>query len=124
MKKNTKIILGVVGVLVVVGIILAIVLPLTLNRGSGGDTPAPEPLRVPDGFRFGAATSSYQIEGAYQEGGKSDSIWDTLTRDLPNTIRNGDNGNVAADSYHLYAEDVKALKDTGVSDKLIDFHQD
>src|SRR4051812_10762470 len=62
------------------------------------------PARFPDGFRWGAATSAYQIEGAWNQDGKGASIWDTYTH-RPGTIKNGDTGDVACDHYHRYRED-------------------
>ncbi|KAG5673649.1 hypothetical protein PVAND_003677 [Polypedilum vanderplanki] len=64
-------------------------------------------------FSFGAASSSYQIEGAYDVDGKTLNIWDTLTHNMPEKVYNGDTGDVSADSYHKYKDDVKAIKDIG-----------
>ncbi|MDQ1701698.1 MAG: beta-glucosidase, partial [Frankiaceae bacterium] len=50
-------------------------------------------------FVWGVATASYQIEGAYDEDGRSMSIWDTFSR-VPGAIDNGDTGDVACDHYH------------------------
>ncbi|XLS95329.1 hypothetical protein HN51_071337 [Arachis hypogaea] len=65
----------------------------------------------PHGFIFGAASSSFQVEGAADEGGREPSIWDTFTHKYPGKIQDGSNGDVAADEYHHYKEDVEALKD-------------
>lgn len=73
------------------------------------------PNDFPKDFLFGASSSSYQIEGAWNEDGRTPSIWDTLTQNSPELIQGRGNGDVAANSYHLYKEDVKALKETGVS---------
>ncbi len=62
-------------------------------------------LRFPPGFVFGTATAAYQIEGAVAEDGRGPSIWDTFSH-TPGTIRDGDTGDVACDSYHRYGEDV------------------
>ncbi len=64
-------------------------------------------------FIFGTATSSYQIEGAYNEGGRSLSIWDTFSR-TPGKVVNGDTGDVACDHYHRFEEDVQIIKELGV----------
>src|SRR6202022_493103 len=78
---------------------------------------ADEPQRTagfPEGFRWGTATSAYQIEGATQEDGRGVSIWDTFAR-LPGKIRDGDNADIADDHYHRYKEDVALMKALGVS---------
>ncbi|MFT9599734.1 GH1 family beta-glucosidase [Mesobacillus sp.] len=64
-------------------------------------------------FIFGTATSSYQIEGAYKEDGRSLSIWDTFSR-TPGNVFNMDNGDIACDHYHLYEKDIEILKTLGV----------
>ncbi|MCI3922398.1 GH1 family beta-glucosidase [Paenibacillus sp. TRM 82003] len=69
--------------------------------------------RFPDQFRWGAATASYQIEGAYKEGGRGLSIWDTFSH-TPGNVVNGDNGDVACDSYHRYGEDIELMKELGI----------
>ncbi|XP_038219759.1 myrosinase 1-like [Zerene cesonia] len=71
--------------------------------------------KFPDDFFFGTATSSYQIEGAWNEGGKGWSMWDHLVRTDPGHIRDGTNGDVAANSYHFYEKDIAILKELGVS---------
>src|SRR5690242_5511812 len=63
----------------------------------------------PEGFIWGAATAAYQVEGAWNEDGKGESIWDRFTL-VPGKILNGDTGRVACDSYHKYLEDVALLK--------------
>ena len=68
----------------------------------------------PEGFRWGVATSSYQIEGAVDEDGKGPSIWDTYAH-TPGKIRNGDTGDVANDHYHRYTEDVALMKAMGAN---------
>eukprot|EP00252_Welwitschia_mirabilis_P016498 TRINITY_DN3637_c0_g1_i5.p1 TRINITY_DN3637_c0_g1~~TRINITY_DN3637_c0_g1_i5.p1 ORF type:complete len:524 (+),score=34.51 TRINITY_DN3637_c0_g1_i5:57-1628(+) len=76
-----------------------------------------EPLRkssFPRGFIFGASTSAYQIEGSTAEGGRGTSTWDAFSH-LPGKIDDGSNGDIATDSYHRYKDDVKMLKDLGMS---------
>ncbi|MGH3095396.1 MAG: GH1 family beta-glucosidase [Streptosporangiales bacterium] len=67
----------------------------------------------PEGFLWGAATASYQIEGAVDEDGRGPSIWDTFTH-TPGNVANGDTGDVACDHYHRYAEDVALIRDLGL----------
>lgn len=66
----------------------------------------------PQGFRWGTATSSYQIEGAWNEDGKGKSIWDRFAH-TPGKIRNNDNGDVAIDHYHRYKGDIAHIKALG-----------
>jgi len=67
----------------------------------------------PKDFIWGAATASYQIEGAWDEDGKGESIWDRFTH-KPYRILNGDNGDIACDHYHHMPEDVALMKDLGL----------
>ncbi|PNF23655.1 hypothetical protein B7P43_G02475 [Cryptotermes secundus] len=71
-------------------------------------------FRFPQNFSFSAATSSYQVEGGWNEDGKGVNIWDSETHKHPELISDFSNGDVAADSYHKYTEDIKLLKDLGV----------
>lgn len=64
-------------------------------------------------FVFGAATSSYQIEGAFQEGGKGLNIWDIYVREK-GKIYNGHTGDIACDHYHRFREDVALMKEIGL----------
>src|SRR5262245_9750584 len=77
-------------------------------------SPAAVGRRFPEGFKWGVATSSYQIEGAWNEDGKGESIWDRYCH-TPGVIRNGDNGDVANDHYHRYPEDVALMRDIGAT---------
>jgi beta-glucosidase len=70
--------------------------------------------QFPDGFFWGTATSSYQIEGASNEDGKGPSIWDTFAQ-TPGKIRDGSTGDAANDHYHRYKEDVKLMEDLGAT---------
>ncbi|XP_044733285.1 myrosinase 1-like [Chrysoperla carnea] len=67
----------------------------------------------PKDFIFGAATASFQIEGAWNESGKSESCWDHITH-FTDKIDDHSNGDIACDSYHKLDEDIKALKELGV----------
>ena len=67
----------------------------------------------PTNFLWGAASASYQIEGGVHEGGRGESIWDVFSH-TPGKIRHGDTGDVAADSYHRWREDVGLLRDMGL----------
>jgi beta-glucosidase len=71
------------------------------------------PGAFPTGFRWGAATSAYQIEGAAREDGRGESIWDVFCR-RPGAIADGSNGDVAADHYHRYRDDVALMRELGL----------
>ena len=68
----------------------------------------------PKDFFWGTATSSYQIEGAWNEDGKGPSIWDTYAH-TPGKIKNDDTGDVANDHYHRYKEDVALMRSIGAN---------
>ena len=70
--------------------------------------------RFPADFRWGAAVSAYQIEGAVAEDGRGESIWDRFSA-TPGKVVGGDSGAVACDSYHRYREDVRLMKELGLS---------
>lgn len=72
-------------------------------------------VTFPNSLKFGAASASYQIEGAWDEDGKSPNIWDTVTRNNRSYTADGKNGDVAADSYHMWRKDLDALKEIEVS---------
>jgi beta-glucosidase len=66
----------------------------------------------PEGFVWGTATSSYQIEGAVNEDGRGRSIWDTFAH-TPGKIQDRSNADRANDHYHRYKEDVGLIKELG-----------
>jgi beta-glucosidase len=68
----------------------------------------------PKGFLWGCATAAYQIEGGARDDGRGPSVWDTFSH-TPGKTHEGDTGDVADDSYHLYKEDVQLLKALGVA---------
>lgn len=70
-------------------------------------------LQFPPAFVWGAATAAYQIEGAWNEEGRGESIWDRFSH-TPGKTRNGDTGDVACDHYHRWAEDIKLMQEVGV----------
>jgi len=67
----------------------------------------------PENFTWGTATSSYQIEGAWNQDGKGESIWDRFSH-TPGNVANGDTGDVACDHYHYWREDVALMKEIGL----------
>jgi beta-glucosidase len=68
----------------------------------------------PTGFIWGSATAAYQVEGAWNEDGRTPSIWDIFAR-RAGAVRNADTGDIAADHYHRYAEDVALMADLGLA---------
>jgi beta-glucosidase len=69
--------------------------------------------KFPEGFLWGSATASYQIEGGWNDDGKGESIWDHYTH-TPGMILKGDTGDVACDHYHHMPEDVSLMKGLGM----------
>ncbi len=64
-------------------------------------------------FLWGAATASYQIEGAVTEDGRKPSIWDTFSH-TPGRVLDGDTGDEAADHYHRWREDLQIMSELGL----------
>src|SRR5215472_15539838 len=77
--------------------------------------PSPKPAghRFPQGFLWGCATAAYQVEGGAKDGGRGPSLWDVFSH-TPGKTHEGDTGDVSADSYHLYREDVQLMKNLGL----------
>src|SRR5215469_13504134 len=65
--------------------------------------------RFPEGFLWGAATAAYQVEGAWNEDGKGESIWDKFTHTV-GKVKGGTTGDVACSEYHLYPQDMALAK--------------
>ncbi len=70
-------------------------------------------ISFPKDFLWGVAASAYQIEGAYNEDGKGESIWDRFVR-WPAHVLNGDTGDVACDHYHRMSQDVALFKELSI----------
>jgi beta-glucosidase len=87
--------------------------PTAPERPAALSSPATE-RGFPDGFRWGTATSAFQVEGAVNEDGRGPSIWDTFARE-PGRIFDNANGDIANDHFHRYADDVRLMKDLGVT---------
>lgn len=106
---------------------LAVALLLLLLAGGRVGVPKVDPRfanslpDAPDGcsaalrskIAWGVATSAYQVEGAWDEGGRSPSIWDTFSQQPGHTYGNA-TGNVAAEHYHQYQQDIKLMLALGV----------
>src|SRR4029077_8423684 len=64
-------------------------------------------------FVWGAATAAYQIEGAADEDGRGESVWDRFCA-TPGKVRNGDSGAIACDFYHRYPQDIELMRELGL----------
>ena len=64
-------------------------------------------------FVWGAATASYQVEGAAYEDGKGLNIWDVFCKEDGHVYEHH-TGDVACDQYHRYKEDVAIMKELGL----------
>ena len=81
----------------------------TAPAASGQQVGSSPETAFPKGFFWGTATAAYQIEGAWNEDGKGESIWDHFAH-TPGRIKNGDTGDVACDSYHRWREDIALMR--------------
>ena len=70
-------------------------------------------IRFPDEFMWGVSASAYQIEGAWAEDGKGESIWDRFCH-IPGNVANGDTGDIACDHYHRYKDDIALMRQLGI----------
>ena len=71
-------------------------------------------MSFPKGFLWGTASASYQIEGAFNEDGKGESIWDRFSH-TPGKIKNGDTGDDACNFYHRYKQDIAIQSELGLN---------
>ena len=85
----------------------------TTNFSSESLSPSSDKAKFPSDFVWGAATSSYQIEGAVTEDGKGAHIWDIFTREEGRIFENH-TGEIACDHYHRFKDDVKLMKEMGI----------
>lgn len=69
--------------------------------------------KFPQHFLWGAATASYQIEGAWDEDGKGESIWDRFSH-TPGKIEDNSTGDIACDHYHHYQDDITLMRRIGL----------
>ncbi|MCC8965682.1 beta-glucosidase [Bradyrhizobium sp. Pear76] len=87
-------------------------LGLSAPAEAANRAPRPDGANFPAGFVWGAATSSYQVEGAVNEDGRGPSIWDTFTH-TSGKIEDGSTGDRANEHYHRYKEDIRLIKELG-----------
>jgi len=70
--------------------------------------------KFPDNFVWGVSSSAYQIEGAAKDEGKGPSIWDLLAHRVPNAVADNTTGDVLAEHYYLYKQDIARMKGLGI----------
>ena len=70
-----------------------------------------ENIKFKKGFLFGTATASYQVEGAWNEDGKGENIWDRHVHDANGKVFQNQTADVTIDQYHRYEEDFYILRD-------------
>ena len=71
-------------------------------------------IEFPHNFLWGAATSSYQIEGSPLADGAGPSIWHRFSH-TPDRVHDGETGDVACDHYRRYADDVALMRRLGIN---------
>ena len=97
----------------IAGSTAAAALPATTPEAQAQPSASGTDRSFPQGFLWGSATASYQVEGAVNEGGRGSTVWDTFSH-TPGKTANGDTGDVADDFYHRYRDDVKLMQDLGL----------
>ncbi|XP_015120600.1 myrosinase 1 [Diachasma alloeum] len=88
-------------------VLLAVQILYFSSQVSAVDPNLPE---IPENFLVGAGSSAYQVEGAWNVSDKGEGMWDRWTHNNASYFGSGGNGDIAADSYHKYKEDVQLLK--------------
>ncbi|XP_075215248.1 lactase/phlorizin hydrolase-like [Lycorma delicatula] len=107
---------GIFAIVIVIGILseqIHFVSHKSAENLKGLDETMEDSRTFPKEFFIGCASASYQVEGAWNEDGKGENIWDFYTRTQPDLIKDHSNGDIACDSYHKYKEDVKLIKNIG-----------
>ncbi|CAL8241850.1 unnamed protein product [Merluccius merluccius] len=69
----------------------------------------------PHDFAWGAATAAYQVEGGWDADHKGESIWDAFCHREPSGVLGGHSGDVACDSYRLWEQDLRCVRDLGLT---------
>ncbi|XP_048366064.1 cytosolic beta-glucosidase-like [Sphaerodactylus townsendi] len=75
----------------------------------------PNEASFPEQFAWGASTAAYQIEGGWNADGKGPSVWDTFTHQAGERVFENQTGDVACSSYALWEEDLKCIKQLGLT---------
>lgn len=84
----------------------------------GSNYPELDNVKLPEGFKWGLSSSSYQIEGAARAEGKGPSIWDLLAHRVPKAVSDNSTGDVVASHYYLYKQDFARLASLGIPGML------
>ena len=96
------------------GGLLSLIKPFAVDKGNGGYELTEEcTMGFKKDFVWGAATSAYQVEGAYNEDGRGLSVWDVFTHEDGRVFGNH-TGDIACDHYHKFREDVKLMGEIGI----------
>jgi beta-glucosidase len=80
----------------------------SLEAAQPADAVAAHARTFPEGFLWGSATASYQVEGAVKDDGRGPSVWDTFSHTPGKTVK-GATGDIADDHYHRYKDDVQLM---------------